>query len=173
MLVFLSLCVLSCSSDDDSNNDATPTIVGTWIISEFNLENDSFDLNEDGVESNDLIIETGCYQGEKIVFNADGTASVTYTTDLEVTLTNQNNVETFTYVCEEDNFIFNFTWTLLDNGSFVTNSGGEEIELTLLSNNTLSRPSFFEYLIQFVDSNGDVTNSTISDTDATIIYVRQ
>ncbi|WGD35470.1 lipocalin family protein [Olleya sp. YS] len=173
LFAFLGLCALSCSSDDDSNTDTTPAIVGTWVISEFNVENDSFDLNNDGVESSDLIAETGCYQGESIVFNADGTGSVTYTTDLDLTLTNQNNVETFSYVCEEDNFIFNFTWTQSANGSFVASAGGEDVIFTLPSNNVLVRPSFFEYEIVFLDANGDVSSTTFSDSDATNVFVKQ
>lgn len=173
VLLLLSVCVLSCSSDDDSNNDATPAIVGTWVISQFNVENDAFDLNDDGVESNELISESGCYQGEKLIFNADGTASITFTTYLELTLTNSNNVETFSYTCEADNTMFNFTWSQLDNGLFVINSEGEQTPLTLLNINTLSRPSFFEYQVIFLDSNGDVLGTAFSESDATNVYLKQ
>jgi hypothetical protein len=174
VLVLISLCVLSCSSDDDSNNNAsTSRIVGTWIISEFNVENDSFDLNGDGIESNDLISESGCYQGETIVFNANGTGRVTYTTDLDLTLTNQNNVETFSYECLSDNTNFNFTWSQLANGTFVADANGDTTTITLLSSNTFSRSSFFEYEIVFLDSNGNVESTSFSDSNATNVYVKQ
>lgn len=168
LLSLLCLIVLSCSSDDDSNNEVIlPPIVGTWVISEFNLVNDAFDLNEDGIESNEIISESGCYQGEKIIFNLDGTASITYTTDLGLVIINSNNVESFSYMCEEDNAVFNFTWAQLDNGSFVTNFGGEQTEFTLLTNNTMSKPSVFEYIFELNNS------TTISSSDATTVYIKQ
>ncbi|WP_452220232.1 hypothetical protein [Lacinutrix salivirga] len=173
ILSLLCLFVLSCSSDDDSNNDSTPAIVGTWVISQFNLENDAFDLNGDGTESNELISESGCYQGETIVFNANGTGSLTFTTDLDLKLTIQNNVETFSDECLTDNANFNFTWSQLDNGSFVADANGDAETITLLSNNTLSRSSFFEYEIEFLDGNGNVTSTAFSDSDATIVYTKQ
>lgn len=173
VLSLFCLCMLSCSSDDDANVDNTPAIIGTWVISQFNVENDTFDLNNDGTESNNLVSESGCYQGETMIFNANGTGSITYTTDLELTLTNSNNVETFSFECLLDNSSYNFTWIQLENGTIVADNNGDPTTITMLSNNTISRSTFFEYPIVFVDANGDVISTSYSESDATNVYVKQ
>ena len=73
LLLCLTIACLSCSSDDndDTSNDDNLFELGIYRLTSFVTET-SFDLDGDGDSSNDLLIETGCLQNERLVFTADG-----------------------------------------------------------------------------------------------------
>lgn len=70
-LLLLSFICSSCSSDDGPAQEIS--IVGTWTATSF-LTSQSFDLDGDGQESNDIITELACYMSV-LTFRADGTFS--------------------------------------------------------------------------------------------------
>ena len=70
ILCCITLAFLSCSSDDDSTNggdDNGNLELGIYRLTSFETVS-SFDFDGDGDSSNDLLIETGCLQNERLVF---------------------------------------------------------------------------------------------------------
>ncbi|SNY99457.1 DUF5004 domain-containing protein [Flagellimonas pacifica] len=69
-LVFITLFV-SCSSDD-SPIDGPMNIYGTWNVVSFIANEPLFDVNEDGINTTQLLDELPCRYSE-LVLNADST----------------------------------------------------------------------------------------------------
>lgn len=83
LLISLSLIIISCAGDDlnDLQSESLDTkmltanivdsdLVGTWDLSK--MATDSLvDLNQDGVFTNNLLIETTCFDPMSIIFNPD------------------------------------------------------------------------------------------------------
>lgn len=70
-LAVAGLGFTSCSDDDnDANNDVR--IEGTYLLDEVNTAK-ATDFNMDGVLHIDQMEESKCYDGSKVVLNADGT----------------------------------------------------------------------------------------------------
>lgn len=75
----LSACLLaSCSSDDSNtinNGNNTGGLAGTWKMTAFTVST-PVDLNGDGTATNDIIGETGCYDGSLIIFSSNGSVTL-------------------------------------------------------------------------------------------------
>jgi len=140
LLAAFILCI-SCSSDDDSDQDGGDiNLIGTWLLTSFTTET-AFDLDNDGDSSNDLLIETGCLQNETLVFAIDNTATAFSTTFLDIFVNiaiGDDGSEEFVQIvnCEEDNFVTQLTWSI--NGNTVTISDGEETFNAIIDGDELS-----------------------------------
>lgn len=68
----LVLLFVSCSSDDDaSTTDDSALVIGTYSLTEINV-NVAQDVDEDGTASNNMLDELDCLSG-RLEINADGT----------------------------------------------------------------------------------------------------
>lgn len=67
-VLFIAVLFAACSSDDDNN--AEPSIVGSWTLVELNTEN-PIDFNNDGTADRNIMNEIPCYQGNAS-FTTDG-----------------------------------------------------------------------------------------------------
>ena len=89
-LLVIALVLTSCNKDDDS---ADNSIVGTFIATDFKSEMLSYDYNEDGTISSNLLVEAPCLE-YTITFSADKTYTLNYTPfDVD------DNNGIVTYVC--------------------------------------------------------------------------
>lgn len=151
-LLAVAFVLVACDTDDDSN-ESEATIVGTFVLTDFNsIFNDDF--NGDGTVSDNLLDEIPCLENT-ITFNQD----LTYTsvaTSIEI------DVETNTAGCEGP-FTSSGTYTL----------NGNQLEITELETNDPDD-------IAFSASSGEVTITsqgiTITNNDfgpSTFVYERQ
>ena len=123
LLIFLSLCILSCSSDDNDSNDNNPDtsinsdLVGTWVGSTTSDD----DPTNIGVQT--------------IVFNADGTGSITevfllppetfeadltwYSNATTIFGTLEGQLDEIGYVLSEQNQMLQLTFPEGDVGEYV------------------------------------------------------
>ena len=123
LLIFLSLCILSCSIDDNDSNDNNPDtsinsdLVGTWVGSTTSDD----DPTNIGVQT--------------IVFNADGTGSITEvfllppeTFEIELTWysdattiygTLEGEQDQIGYVLSQENMVLQLTFPEGDVGEYV------------------------------------------------------
>jgi hypothetical protein len=133
----------SCSSDDD-NNDSSVELEGTWKLTAWEV-GETFDLNNDGELSTNILDEMDCYDNETIVFG-DGVAtymSRSYA-DIEVEFGEEGSNPVYTVECEDE--FENSPAAYVRNGNSVTitetyEEDGEIYEDTLvatISGNTLS-----------------------------------
>ncbi|MEX2349317.1 MAG: hypothetical protein WD554_00405 [Flavobacteriaceae bacterium] len=116
-LVLFAVLFASCSSDDDNNRVA---VEGTWKMTAFKSEN-AYDLNGNGVISNDIMEETNCYQNETVVFNANGTGAEFSTSYPEITLelvAGTTDEYEYSVECIEEATTTAFDWS--QNGDTVT-----------------------------------------------------
>lgn len=87
LFVSFALLLFSCAGDDleDVQADSLETkmltanivesdLLGTWDLSKMTTDS-LVDLNQDGIFTNDLLIETTCFDPMSITFNADETFS--------------------------------------------------------------------------------------------------
>ncbi|WP_046756387.1 hypothetical protein [Kordia jejudonensis] len=167
LLTVLSIFLISCSSDDDAA--AEITLTGTWRMTSFEVEN-SYDFNGDGTASRDLISETNCYQNETILINANGTATATSTSYLDVTaelVVGTTDEFTYTLDCVNETDIFLLNWS--SNGSSVTfqDEYGDIVNATFDLNNQFSFviPQGFE-----IFSDGF---SVVTEENVRVVYTRQ
>ncbi len=73
-LAVASFGFVSCNDDDDDNQVVVPNpvgIAGTYNLVAANTANPT-DFNQDGTENTNQVMESDCYAGNKMVFNADG-----------------------------------------------------------------------------------------------------
>lgn len=119
--VLLAILFASCSSDDDKG----VAIEGTWKMTAFKSQN-AYDLNGDGVISNDIMGETNCYQDETLVFNSNGTGANISTSYLEISLeivAGTADEYEYTVECVDENTTTAFTWSQNGDAVTVTESG--------------------------------------------------
>jgi hypothetical protein len=122
-LVLFAVVFASCSSDDDNNN--TVAIEGTWKMTAFKSQN-AYDLNGDGVISNDIMAQTNCYQNETLVFNTDGTGANFSTSFADITLevvAGTADEYEYSVECVAENTTTAFVWTQNGESVTFTNSG--------------------------------------------------
>lgn len=101
-LAVAGLTLTSCSSDDDSGNNNDSGIAGTYDLTEV-LTEETTDLNDDGSFSMNQMDESDCYDGSRIVLNADN--SFTYQKNTIVV-----NEDEGTSACSDNTYTG--TWTL-------------------------------------------------------------
>ena len=98
--VFLSfIMIYSCSSDD--NPEITPftnaDVVGQWVLLQLNL-NPNVDIGNDGPTDTILMLQTTCFDGWGLNFDAKGTLT-TDSADIEI---DPNTIATFIYTPRTD-----------------------------------------------------------------------
>lgn len=131
-LVVSSFFLYSCDDWEDETyqpggtsggNDENVEIVGTWKLTSLEFD-EPFDINGDGESNKDLLIETGCYQNELMVFNEDFTGLVisndyaTIEANLEV---GNNNEVIYAFECEVE----------IDQSSLIWTQEEENVQITL------------------------------------------
>jgi hypothetical protein len=180
-VLVLSLVVLnSCSSDDDTG-DGGSTIAGSWKITSFSFSN-NYDLNNDGVALSNVLEETGCNEGDRLLFNADGSGEIQSDAFLlnisadDLIIEEDDGtitaIEIYGTECEEDDFNvyeITFTWTQ-DGNTITTTTAFNETIIYTLSGNTLTNfipNSYFLTVIENGEQTGNVTE------DVTLTYSKQ
>ncbi len=167
-LLAIALVLISCSGDDD-NKSSNVAVEGTWKMTVFSGET-AVDLDMDGDSSNNLITETGCYQNETFVFNADGTGAINSSSYLDITLeivAGSTDDYEYTIDCVQENDSSVMTWIQSGNSVTVTSDGasfsgtkdGDEITFVIPNG----------YDLEVVE--GDGTAYVIEDL--TIVYEKQ
>ncbi|QLG44597.1 lipocalin-like domain-containing protein [Costertonia aggregata] len=135
-LFSVAIVFFSCSSDDNGARPNESPIVGTWSMSDINLDNDA---NTGELQLAALAIESLLADNCEIVvftFSEDGTLeSRDKIENLEVT----TGVNGFEVNCPNESNIFNSTWSLVDNQLTIVNE--EDMEETIeinLDGNTMT-----------------------------------
>lgn len=168
-ILFIAFAFTACSSDDDANN-VTPSVAGTWKMTAFNMEN-AYDLNGDGNASINLMDETGCYQNELMVFNADSSGRITSNSyadiNLDLVMGTTDEYE-YSIECEFDTEVTPFTYIYTDNQVKII-VDDMEVNATI-SGNTLT------YVIpsgMFFEVEDPVSGTVTIVEDVTFIYTKQ
>lgn len=165
-LILVAAFFVSCSSDDDDNQIA---IEGTWKMTAFKTQN-AYDLNGDGIISNDIMGQTNCFQNETLIFNSNNTGANMSTSYLEITLelvAGSTTEYEYNVECISENSTTAFTWTQEGNTVVVTEAG-----IVLTGEQNGSEITFFipnGYPIP-VEQGG--STATITE-DLTIVYQKQ
>ncbi len=123
-LLMVAMLFAACSSDDDNGNDNV-ALEGTWKMTAFKSEN-AYDINGNGIISNDIMQQTNCYQNETIVFNANGTGADFSTSYAEINLelvAGSTNEYQYTVDCINESTTTAFTWSQSGNTVNFTQSG--------------------------------------------------
>ena len=168
-LLLVSVITFSCGSDDDGDS-GTISINGTWKMTGFLSEN-AYDLNGDGTASNNVIVETGCYQNELIIINDDGTASVIENSYLDIILElviGTTDQYTYTFNCVTDSSTILLEWEQ-DGTTISFYDGNDVVAEATLSNNTIIFVLPDAYDVE-VEENGVIVTVT---EDLTYIYTKQ
>ena len=112
-IALAGLTATSCSSDDD--NGTNVGIAGTYVLEEVNTAQ-ATDLNGDGSFSTNQMNEINCYDGSRIILNADNS----FVYDRNRVLV---DAQEGTYACAENTFTG--TWML---------QGGSGTSATIIAN---------------------------------------
>ena len=165
-LCFASVLVFftSCSSDDvqDSNNNA---IIGVWKLTAWNVD-EGFDINQDGVVSNNLLNEIDCTRNETLFFDDQGVVSLntTFNPDLDITLLDESTREySFNVACDTEGVISLATTYTIDDSIIMIG----ESEATIQDNQIFL---VFEDRIKVY--NEDLTQ-VVATKDLTLVYTKQ
>ncbi|WP_178988932.1 lipocalin family protein [Winogradskyella schleiferi] len=143
VLTSLSLTT-ACSSDDDDNTSSN--IEGAWKLTAWNVSGSSYDLNNDGTASTNLLEEMNCYNNETIVFNNNvATYMTTSYADIYAELV-AGSTSDYVYTIECQDEVSNSPASYSVNGNTVTITTTYEedgtiyevILLATLNGNTLS-----------------------------------
>jgi hypothetical protein len=161
VLLFFMMILGACSSNDE---DVLASIEGTWKLTSYTLEN-SYDINQDGMSSNDIISETdGCFLEDTWVFNSDHTGRTTQSSILTLALTTPGN---FSVTCNRNTNAMAFTWSLNSITNEVIIDFGPSGYRCVLSGNklTYTRPEIG--IVPFVTG-----NQNASDIE-TVVFTKQ
>lgn len=144
-LMFTSIILTSCSSDDGDNEDDTEevTIVETWNLSGTTLAT-ALDYNGDGTVSPDLFTETNCQINSTITFKSDGTG--TWKISKAMFMLYDEAADTYEPICnplDETYGLLDLEWTKTGNNrSFRYTTPNETVtETGIVSGSNLSIPS--------------------------------
>ncbi|MCA0131639.1 hypothetical protein [Winogradskyella alexanderae] len=88
-------------------------VVGEWKLLGWQSDIPR-DIDNDGIETNDYLMEIDCFENETASFNADGTGALYYRESMQVQVsspTNNPNDLDYSVECFEDVRTFDFTWT--------------------------------------------------------------
>ncbi|WP_179008349.1 lipocalin family protein [Winogradskyella forsetii] len=173
LFILTSLSVTtSCSSDDDDNTSSN--IEGTWKLTAWNVSGTSYDLNNDGTVSTNLLEEMNCYNNETIVFN-NNVATIMSTSyadiyaELEVGSTSE-----YMYTIECENEVSTDVATYSVNGNTITVTSTYEEDGTVYEDNVVgtlngnSMSFVIEEGLYITDSNFDA----VVAQDLTFVYTK-
>lgn len=148
-----SLGFVSCNNDDDSDAPVMVNpvgIAGTYNLVAVNTGNPT-DFNEDGTENSNQMLESDCYAGNKMVFNADGSFAWQMNNIL---------VDTGSGASACDQYLALGTWTLQSGTgtSAVIDvtyeaENGDEVDITL--NKTGTQLQLYSLFGPYPDKNDD------------------
>lgn len=173
LFVLTALVFTSCESDDDGSSSSN--IQGTWKLTAWNSV-ESFDLNNDGVASTNLLDEMDCYNNETIVFannvaTAISTSYADITAEIVVGTTNEFN---YSIDCEQEFSSDDAIFTVNGNTVTITTTEmfdgevSENVLVATINGNTLSFV-VEEGLYIYNDANFD----TVVEQDLTFVYTKQ
>ena len=171
LTITLLAITVSCSSDDDSSNDDSLVNGETYLLTSFVTET-SFDLDGDGNSSNDLLIETGCLQNNRLVFSTDATVMAINETFLDIYVSEDASGNLIQLVeCEIDNESTTLTFT--QNGSSVSIvENVEETIVGIVSGNTLVFTLNEGFVGEFLNDDGSEGTFELEE-DIVLTYTRQ
>lgn len=175
--IFLNIFLLagliitaSCSNEDNDDNSSA-AMKGTWKLTAWNVDG-SYDLNNDGTASPNLLDEMDCYNNERIVFTDDtATYMTTSYADIYAEFVDGTGY-TFTVECEEEVDSSPATYTRNGNALTITTTYEEDGEtetdiiLATVNGNTLT----------FVEEEGFVIEEDNYDVvveDLTLVFTKQ
>lgn len=69
-VAIVSLPVISCNNDDDNSTNNNSDIAGEYNLTYLYIP-EATDYNQDGISSQDLLMESSCYLDSQIVLNED------------------------------------------------------------------------------------------------------
>lgn len=72
----ISILAMACSEPEAKLPNQNPVTTGTWELTTVSLGL-AADLDNDGIPSSDLMVETACFGSSGVMLNADGTATIT------------------------------------------------------------------------------------------------
>ena len=114
-------CMVDPGDGGDDDGDAPGSLAGrTYILTAFEVET-AVDLDGDGDASNDLIIETGCYQNETLFFDSETELTATSNSFLNLSVVIDGDVVTQMVECIIEQEITNSNYVL--NGNTITIDG--------------------------------------------------
>lgn len=153
MLAIASLGFVSCNDDDDKaviTGDDNLGIAGTYNLIEYNTGTET-DFDGNGTPHGNQMQETQCYDGSKIILNADGTMAYVIK-EVVVDVTNGNSA------CSGERTAQG-TW-VLEGGTGTTavltanySDNGDDYEVTI--NKTGSELSIYSLISQYPNINSD------------------
>ena len=154
ILALLILAAFSCSSDD-SNDAPAVTIIETWKVTAIATAN-TYDLNNDGSATSDLITELGCTINQTITLKSDNTGTIKASTVF--TIFEGTTVGTFEGLClNTDELTEDFSWS------------ETETSRTYTTNGTIFTGTLFGNQLVFIASEFPIYNNAgddIVDTDS-------
>lgn len=165
-LILVAAIFVSCSSDDD---DGGVAIEGTWKMTAFTTQN-AYDLNGDGIISNDVMGQTNCFQNETLVFNANGTGADMSTSRLDIELelvAGTTDEYEYTIECISENTTTAFTWTQNGDTVIVTQADATLTGTQVGNEITFSLPNGYPIPVEQGDGTAIITE------DLTIVYEKQ
>ncbi len=131
-LLAIALILGACSNDDDGGGDNTATLVGSWTLTSYLLDQ-PVDVNLDGTASNDFLEELPCYTSTA-TFSSDGSfSSSTSEIDVEIDIINGT-----TEVICIDPVSLTGTWELNGDQLSITAEGETDTQQVDLNGNTLT-----------------------------------
>ncbi|WP_299678150.1 hypothetical protein [uncultured Dokdonia sp.] len=161
---------VSCSSDDDSSNDSILVDGETYLLTSFETET-SFDLDGDGDASNDLLIETGCLQNNRLIFSTDNTATAVNETFLDIYVSEDASGNIVQLVeCDIDNESIQLTFS--QNGNTVNIVDAGETLSGVVSGNTLVFTLNDGFVGEFLNEDGSDGTFELEET-IVLTYTRQ
>jgi hypothetical protein len=150
-LAIASFGFTSCDDDDDPVYYPTDLgIAGTYNLTAVNTGSPT-DFNEDGTENENQMLESNCYNGSRIILNADGT----FVYDIRQIL-----VDTGSGSSACDDYTVLGTW-VLEGGTGTSavltlnyeEEDGDDVEVTV--NKTGGQLQIYSLLAQYPDRNAD------------------
>ncbi len=161
---------VSCSSDDDASGDDSLVNGETYLLTSFVTET-SFDLDGDGNSSNDLLIETGCLQNNRLVFSTDTTVTAINETFLDIYVSEDASGNLIQLVeCEVDNESIALTFT--QNGNAVSIVDEEETLVGVVSGNTIVFTLNEGFVGEFLNDDGSEGTFELEE-NIILTYTRQ
>ena len=173
LFLTLSLFLIVATSCSSDNNDNPTQVDGTWKLTAWNV-GESYDLNNDGTASSNLLDEMDCYNNETIVF-ANNTATYMSTSyaDIYFEATGGGSTEgTYTIECEQEIENSPAAYTVSGNTVTITETYEEdgqvyeEVIVATLNGNTLSFVIPDGYYVE------DDEFEVLVEQDLTLVFIK-